>query len=961
MKISAELEKYIDELDKNQEKREAINNHIDLAKKERENFVSIFPRGEIRNINVLDYVPGKTIDGDEPDRKTFAYLTEFGSRNFGGIGGGSAKKFAIYMKKDTQELVFPPNFTSSDEAYDHTINLIADCVDYAEEYIKTNNWKKFSDVITDLVESKSGTPSIPIISKIIAIYYPDEFIRLWSHQWLNKTLDLFEVKRDDLPEGGKEGKFYEKMQRVVEVKNSHPIMKEWSNEYFSYGIGDYLDPKNKEKDNVSPLLKFVRDEMLMRANYQPIVIKMLLEKKDEAFTVSIDDIRKKFDELNFGRYSYTNTSSGDPMGNSAISAVKKALEKFVTFPDSTSKGKAALHLDQFNGKDIPEILKICGQKLVKYHIENLMEDERKYWFVQAGRKGENLEKFREGGYVAVDYKDVCDFNLSGLERDEIGIKTGGEKVQELLNISQIKQGDVVAVVKGNKTVEEFAIATSDYYFVNSDSERDKHRVNIEYLNFGTLEFGKNWNAATMQDASGKIKNFLLGEKSESGNYYIITQNTGSKYNDIPGKEYEYPSRMGKEFVAGTNFIIQSRIDGKPHFIGYGKVREIKESSVKDKNGKPLLVGKFSKYTEFDEAKLRTDEINSKMLWIAFPNTGRGSPPPSMLKVDRGLFYEIIDGDLIKDEQGSDTLNVEPFRHALKWKPNLVLYGPPGTGKTFYANEIAESIVGDDSELIAKVTFHPSYSYEDFVEGYRPVVEDESSKQYELKKGIFWETCEKARRIDPDLPPEKKRKVILIIDEINRGNIPKIFGELITLIEEDKRKEKHALKLAYSQKSFFVPKNLLIIGTMNTADKSLMQMDDALKRRFVFEELMPDTKALRNNFRENSVSDGENYAKILEKINEKIIGKGAEDEKQKKIQFRDRQIGQSYFWNVKNDGDLQDVMKYDIIPLLQDYFYGDYDEIRNVLGEKIIGDDNRPTSLVSQRDKARNLKDELLRI
>ena len=149
--------------------------------------------------------------------------------------------------------------------------------------------------------------------------------------------------------------------------------------------------------------------------------------------------------------------------------------------------------------------------------------------------------------------------------------------------------------------------------------------------------------------------------------------------------------------------------------------------------------------------------------------------------------------------------------------------------------------------------------------------------------------------------------------------------------------------------------------MNTADKSLMQMDDALKRRFVFEELMPDTKALRNNFIKNRISDGENYTKILEKINEKIIGKGDNDEKRKKIQFRDRQIGQSYFWNVKNDGDLQDVMKYDIIPLLQDYFYGDYDEIRNVLGEKIIGDDNRPTALVSQRDKARNLKDELLRI
>ena len=125
--------------------------------------------------------------------------------------------------------------------------------------------------------------------------------------------------------------------------------------------------------------------------------------------------------------------------------------------------------------------------------------------------------------------------------------------------------------------------------------------------------------------------------------------------------------------------------------------------------------------------------------------------------------------------------------------------------------------------------------------------------------------------------------------------------------------------------------------------------------------MPDTEALREEFDRNGVSDGEKYAKILEKINEKIIGKGEEDKKQRKIQFRDKQIGHSYFWFVKSDEHLQNVIKYDIIPLLQDYFYGDYDEIRKVLGKKIIGDDNRPTSLVSQRDKAGNLKDELLRI
>ena len=123
---------------------------------------------------------------------------------------------------------------------------------------------------------------------------------------------------------------------------------------------------------------------------------------------------------------------------------------------------------------------------------------------------------------------------------------------------------------------------------------------------------------------------------------------------------------------------------------------------------------------------------------------------------------------------SDIPDSVPYAQVLNFNKNLILYGPPGTGKTYHAKKIAKSIVGDDSELIEKVTFHPSYSYEDFVEGFRPDVKEKSSKPYELTKGIFWRICKKAKE-HPD------KKVILIIDEINRGNIPKIFGELITLI------------------------------------------------------------------------------------------------------------------------------------------------------------------------------------
>jgi len=255
-----------------------------------------------------------------------------------------------------------------------------------------------------------------------------------------------------------------------------------------------------------------------------------------------------------------------------------------------------------------------------------------------------------------------------------------------------------------------------------------------------------------------------------------------------------------------------------------------------------------------------------------------------------------------------------------------------SGIDYVQESLAESIelLNKDStytsnfdNYIRWVTFHQSYAYEDFVEGLRPVTteEDPSNISYEIVPGVFRETCKRAKQ-DP------ANKYIMIIDEINRGNIAKIFGELITLLEDDKRSgevNELNIQLPYSQEIFSVPNNLYIIGTMNTADRSIALIDVALRRRFAFVEIMPRSDLLAGIVIETDAGSVD-LSKLLERINRAII---------KNID-RDHQIGHSYFMKV---GDvegvdqievLEFVWNHQIIPLLEEYFYSQRDKLAEML-------------------------------
>lgn len=595
-----------------------------------------------------------------------------------------------------------------------------------------------------------------------------------------------------------------------------------------------------------------------------------------------------------------------------------------------------------NGQDVSKkynnskIFAFPKRYINKFDI-NTFFNNIKYWLYSAGEKSYKWDEFYKDGIMAIGWDYLGDLTKYS-SQEEIANKITKEenRTQYPMNdskanwefVKNMHIGDIVYVKKGlQDALIGRGIVKSDYIYDEIRNEYKSIRK-VEWTHNGAYDVDfnildiKQWNQKTLTEISqSKYKDFCLKIEDVFMKKQSEEESNNLQLNISLNQILYGPPGTGKTFSV-RKYI--DEILGKNPGLNIENEDQRINNVVKDSNWYSAIA--LSMYQNGKNNKYKVAELLEQKIIKAFSLTRENK------NVRAALWAQMQ----IHTHENCPNVNysnrLAPFIFEKNENSEWYL---TEDGIKFVEENLSEQL----EQLSAKnntrkledfykfLTFHQSYSYEEFVEGIKPQIrtdEECSSISYEYNKGVFKEICQQANS-DPD------NNYLLIIDEINRGNISKIFGELITLIEINKRvmpngerifentvtkDEQLLVTLPYTKSKFGVPNNLYILGTMNTSDRSIASIDIALRRRFKFVEMMPNS---------DLVADFEcNFKEIFEKLNTKI----------KILLDRDHQIGHSYFIETKYaDADiniLKEIWFSEILPLLNEYFYCDWEKLKLII-------------------------------
>ena len=595
---------------------------------------------------------------------------------------------------------------------------------------------------------------------------------------------------------------------------------------------------------------------------------------------------------------------------------------------------------------------------------------RRFWVVAPGAGATQWHEFYEQGIIAISWTGTADlrqFETKEEVRKKLQeLEPGTSKTNDALACWEfarsMRRGDVVFAKHGITRILGYGFVDGDYIF---DSSRGsfEHVRKVRWRSKGDWEMPVDRSlpmktltditsdsqlVATISDRVGLRIDDDAGstrdtDRSERLSYWWLNANPKIwSFEDTPvGSRQSYTSHNEKghkrqkyryfqeakpgDIVVGYVTSPQREIVGicritkglhqspEGERIEFEKIERLEKPILYETlqshpdlaNSEPIVSnqGSLFKLTESEHEVIRSliDEANASL-----PNATKTYSKQSAMK---GLF--------LAETPFDDMLG------ALREKKNLVLQGAPGVGKTFIAKRLAYALIGSDDPLrIEMIQFHQSYSYEDFIQGFRPTAKG----HFELKYGIFHQFCRRAQRDEAQLKP-----YIFIIDEINRGNLSRIFGELMMLIEPDKRGGAHAIPLAYAQDAderFYVPENIHLLGLMNTADRSLAMVDYALRRRFRFATLKPEFRS--DGFQANLAQAGADAALIAQIVSRMVALNESISADTKNLGLG-YQVGHSFFCPASgvtpDQAWYRRVIESEVMPLIEEYWFDNEQKVK----------------------------------